>query len=380
MEQTNKVKQIHSNFKQSIWLDFIDREIMRSGKLQKLIDEEGIRGVTSNPAIFEQAISSSTDYDADILALAKTENDPERIFFSLAISDIQKAADLFIPVYNEAIRGADGYVSLEVSPFLALDREETIRQARELWQRVGRENVMIKIPGTLPCLSAIRTAISEGININVTLLFGLERYEAVAEAYIEGLEERLNSKKDISGIASVASFFLSRIDLLVDPLLEAKDKGEMRGEAAIASAKSAYALYLRIFSGDRWQRLADAGARPQRLLWASTGNKNPNYRDTRYIEELIGHGTVNTAPLATIEAFRKHGSARATLESGTEQALYMLEALAETGIDMKAIALQLENEGILKFEMPYQKLLQTITEKMHENHYQIKNNKTYGNL
>src|SRR6201996_4816014 len=189
-QETNRVKQIHTDFKQSIWLDFIDREIMRSGKLQQLIDADGIRGVTSNPAIFGQAISSSTDYDADILEAGKTDTDPERIFFRLAVSDIQKAADLFLPVYNEAVRGADGYVSLEVSPLLALDREGTIRQARELWQGVDRENVMIKIPGTFPCLPAIRMAISEGININVTLLFGLERYEEVAEAYIRGLEDR----------------------------------------------------------------------------------------------------------------------------------------------------------------------------------------------
>ncbi|WCT14927.1 transaldolase [Mucilaginibacter jinjuensis] len=362
--ETNRVKQIHTDFKQSIWLDFIDREIMRSGKLQQLIDEDGIRGVTSNPAIFEQAISSSADYDAGILELSKTNTDPEYIFFQLAITDIQQAADLFLPVYNEEVSGADGYVSLEVSPLLALNEAETIKQARELWQQVARQNVMIKIPGTLPCLPAIRTAISEGININVTLPFGLERYEAVANAYIEGLEDRLASGQDISKIASVASFFLSRIDLLVDPLLSDKGQNELKGEAAIAAAKAAYALYRRIFSGDRWQKLADAGAKPQRLLWASTGNKNPAYRDTRYIEELIGPNTVNTAPLATIEAFRDHGNAAARLEAGPEQAIYLLEALATAGINMTAIALQLEIEGIHKFEAPYQKLLAAITEKI----------------
>jgi len=366
MQELNKVKQIHTNFKQSIWLDFIDRQIMRSGKLQQLIDEDGIRGVTSNPAIFEQAISSSADYDADILEYAQTDSDPEHIFFRLAISDIQQAADLFAPVYNEEVSGADGYVSLEVSPLLALDETGTTEQARELWKKVDRRNVMIKIPGTLPGLPAIRTAISEGININVTLLFGLERYQAVANAYINGLEDRLSAGLDISRIASVASFFLSRIDLLVDPLLDDKDLGEMKGEAAIAAAKAAYALYKRLFSGERWDKLALAGAKPQRLLWASTGNKNPAYRDTRYIEELIGPDTVNTAPLATIDAFRDHGTAAAKLHNGTEQALHMLESLAGSGINMREVAEQLEKEGIQKFEAPYQKLLQAIKTKIQQ--------------
>jgi transaldolase/transaldolase/glucose-6-phosphate isomerase len=366
-KEISRVKKIHDNFKQSIWLDFIDRQIMRSGKLQQLIDEDGIRGVTSNPAIFEQAISASADYDADILTLAKIQTEPEQLFYQLAVSDIQQAADLFAPVYDEEVVGADGYVSLEVSPLLALDEAGTIAQARILWQQVGRRNVMIKIPGTLPCLPAISTAISEGININVTLLFGLERYEAVALAYIEGLESRLAAGEDVSKIASVASFFLSRIDLLVDPMLEELNLNDMKGKAAIAAAKAAYALYRRIFSGERWQKLADAGAKPQRLLWASTGNKNPEYRDTRYIGELIGPDTVNTAPLGTIEAFRDHGNVEGTLEAGPEQALYLLESLTAAGIDMNAIALQLEQEGIQKFEIPYQKLLAAITAKIDNN-------------
>jgi transaldolase len=366
-KEISRVKKIHDNFKQSIWLDFIDRQIMRSGKLQKLIDEDGIRGVTSNPAIFEQAISASADYDADILTLAKTQTEPEQLFYQLAVSDIQQAADLFAPVYDEEVVGADGYVSLEVSPLLALDEAGTIAQARTLWQQVGRRNVMIKIPGTLPCLPAISTAISEGININVTLLFGLERYEAVALAYIEGLESRLGAGEDVSKIASVASFFLSRIDLLVDPMLEEMNLNDMKGKAAIAAAKAAYALYRRVFSGERWQKLADAGAKPQRLLWASTGNKDPEYRDTRYIEELIGPDTVNTAPLGTIEAFRDHGIVKGTLEAGQEQAIYLLESLTAAGINMNAVALQLEQEGIQKFETPYQKLLAAITAKIDNN-------------
>ena len=360
--ENNKVKQLHTEFKQSIWLDFIDRQIMRSGKLKQLIDEDGIRGVTSNPAIFEKAISSSADYDSDILGLAKTISDDEDIFYSLAVSDIQQAADLFSGVYNEEVKGADGYVSLEVSPLLALDESATIVQARQLWQQVNRPNVMIKIPGTLPCLPAIQTAIREGININVTLLFGLERYEAVANAYIAGLEERLGDGKSINEIASVASFFLSRIDLLVDPQLT-DNSSNLKGKAAISAAKAAYALYKRTFSGARWQKLADAGAKPQRLLWASTGNKNPEYRDTRYIEELIGPETVNTAPLTTIDAYRDHGAARPSLEEDVEQAIFTLEGLAEAGIDMNDIARQLEEDGIKKFKEPYEKLLGAIRSK-----------------
>jgi transaldolase len=364
MIHDNRVKQIHTEFKQSIWLDFIDREIMRSGKLQKLIDEDGIRGVTSNPAIFAQAINASSDYDNDILNNKSSESDPEEIFFRLAIKDIQDAADLFAPLYNEEVDGADGYVSLEVSPLLALDEENTVAQARMLWEKVDRKNLMVKIPGTLPCLPAIRTAISEGVNINVTLIFGLQRYEAIANAYISGLEDRLAAGKEINRVASVASFFLSRIDLLVDPLLEEKGLHDLKGQAAIASAKAAYALYRQIFSGKRWQKLADAGAKPQRLLWASTGNKNPDYRDTRYVEELIGPDTVNTVPLPTIDAFRDHGEPDARLEKDPDQALSALNAISHAGINMEEIAIQLEQEGIEKFEAPYKKLLNSITEKL----------------
>jgi transaldolase len=349
----NKVKQIDEQFKQSIWLDFIDREIIRSGRL------------TSNPAIFEQAISAGADYDADISELAKTDTDPEFIFYKLAINGIQRAADIFAPVYNEEISGNDGYVSFKVSPLLVLEEAATIDQARLLWTAADRKNVTIKIPGTSPCLAATCAAIREDININVTLLFGLERYEAVALAYIEGLEKRLNERGEISHIASAASFFLSRIDLIVDPVLEEKNQREMLEEAAIAAAKAAYAIYQKIFSGQRWQKLADAGAKPQRLLWASTGNKNPSYSDIRYIEELIGPDTVNTAPLDTINAFSDYGIAASRLELGAEQAIYLLKALVDNGIDMKAVALQLEKEGIQNFEAPYIKLMDSIPQKIH---------------
>jgi len=356
---TNKVKQIHS-FGQSIWLDFIDREIIKSGKLQKLIDEEGIRGVTSNPAIFEKAITSGTDYDADIKELAKTTSDNEEIFFKVAIKDIQNAAALFEGVYNEDVVGADGYVSLEVSPFLALKTAETAAQAEKLWKEVDRKNVMIKIPGTQPGLQAIRESIGKGINVNVTLLFGLPRYEEVALAYIAGLEDHLAAGHKIAHISSVASFFLSRIDVLVDPLLDEKGLGDLKGEVAIASAKKAYEIYKKVFSGERWEKLAAQGAKPQRLLWASTSSKNPAFKDTKYVEALIGPETVDTVPLETIEAFADHGIAENTLEQGLDKATETLDRLKAAGIDIDKITQQLEDEGIDKFNKPFEKLLQAI--------------------
>lgn len=357
---TNNVKQIH-DFGQSIWLDFIDREIIASGKLKKLIDEDGVRGVTSNPAIFEKAITSSSDYDNDIVELSKTTDDNEQLFFGLAIKDIQQAADLFKGVYEES-NGVDGYVSLEVSPFLALDTAGTTKQAAELWRKVDRKNVMIKIPGTQPGLPAIRQSIAKGININVTLLFGLERYEAVTEAYISGLEDHLAAGHSIGHIASVASFFLSRIDVVVDPLLESKGHQELVGEVAIASAKKAYEIYKRVFSTERWKKLAAQGAQPQRLLWASTGSKNPAFKDTKYVEALIGPDTVDTVPLETVDAFRDHGIAANTLEGGLEQATATLAKLKDLDIDLDAITQQLEDEGIEKFNKPFEKLLNAIEE------------------
>jgi len=358
----NKVKQIHQH-KQSIWLDFIDRKIMNTGKLKQMIDEDGLRGVTSNPAIFEKAISSSSDYDADIKAKADSSLSDEELFFELAIADIQQAADLFDPVYNDDVVGADGYVSLEVSPALALDTEGTIRQAKNLWQRVDRKNVMIKIPGTLPGLPAIRAVIATGINVNVTLIFGLERYEAVVEAYLSGLEDRLANGESLSQIASVASFFLSRIDVLVDPLLVDKGLKDLKGEVAIASAKKAYAIYQRVFHSERWQKLADEGAKPQRLLWASTSSKDPSARDTKYVEALIGPDTVNTAPLETIDAFRDHGVVIDTLESGLHSADNTLNQLHHAGIDLQQITAHLEQDAIEKFNQPFKKMLAAIAGK-----------------
>ncbi|MBO0935480.1 transaldolase [Fibrella sp. HMF5335] len=359
--ETNRVKQIH-DFEQSIWLDLIDRQLMNSGSLQRLIDEDGVRGLTSNPAIFEKAISGSSDYDDDIRRLAQEGKSNDDIFYGVAISDIQRAADIFRPVYDDEVVGADGYVSLEVSPRLALDTDGTIKQARELWKAVDKPNVMIKIPGTEAGLPAIQQAIADGINVNVTLLFGLERYEAVAEAYIAGLEERAAKGLAINNIASVASFFLSRIDVLVDPMLDEKGAGDLKGEVAIASAKKAYEIYKRVFSSDRFQKLRDKGATPQRVLWASTSSKNPAFSDVKYVEALIGPKTVNTLPLETLEAYRDHGQPEARLEQDMDHATQVLARVNEVGIDLLAVTTQLETEGIDKFIKPYDKLLAAIDE------------------
>jgi transaldolase len=356
--ETNKVKQIHS-FGQSIWLDFIDRNIIASGKLKELIDVDGICGVTSNPAIFEKAITGSSDYDDEIRTLSDSDKSNEEIIFGLAITDIKNATDVFRGVFDKA-NGGDGFVSLEVSPFLALDSEGTIKQAEELWKAVDRKNVMIKIPGTQPGVEAIRKSIAKGININVTLLFGLPRYEEVAEAYLLGLEDRLAAGHSIGHISSVASFFLSRIDVLVDPMLDDKGLGDLKGEIAIASAKKAYEIYKKVFSGPRWEKLAAKGAKVQRLLWASTSSKNPSFKDTKYVEALIGPETVDTVPLETIEAFRDHGIAANTLEGGLDKAIEALDRLKKGGIDIDKITQQLEDEGIEKFNKPFEKLLQAI--------------------
>ncbi|MDB5128679.1 transaldolase [Mucilaginibacter sp.] len=357
--ENNRVKRLH-DFGQSIWLDFIDRKIIQSGRLKKLIDEDGVRGITSNPAIFEKAISGSMDYDEQIKKLAAEQKTTEAIFYELAITDIQNAADLFKPVFVE---GSDGYVSLEVSPHLAHDTNRTIRQAVELWKRVDRQNVMIKIPATAEGLPAIRKAISEGVNINITLLFGLERYEEVTEAYLSGLEDRVEAGQPIDHIASVASFFLSRIDVLIDPMLEEKGHSDLKGEVAIASAKKAYQIYKRVFGSERFKKLQEKGAMPQHVLWASTGTKDPSFPDTKYIEALIGPETVNTIPLETLDAYRDHGHPENRLEQDLDKAAQTFERLKKTGINIDEITQQLEDEGIEKFNKPYDQLLQAIEEK-----------------
>lgn len=356
--EKNRVKSIQ-DFGQSIWLDYLDRAIMDSGDLKKLIDDDGVRGLTSNPAIFEKAISNSALYDNDIALLSQHEESNDAIFYGLAVKDIKRAAEMFGPVYAQT-RGNDGYVSLEVSPHLARDTEGTIRQASALWKAVDRKNVMIKIPGTPEGLPAIRKCISEGINVNVTLLFGLPRYREVAEAYLAGLEDRVKANQSIKDVASVASFFLSRIDVMVDPLLGDNGLDNLKGKVAIASAKLAYKIYLEIFNSERFKKLEEKGAKHQRVLWASTSSKDPSFSDVKYVEALIGKETINTIPMETLDAFRDHGHAADCLETDLDDAVQVMQQLKDNKIDIDNITQQLESEGIEKFNKPYDKLLKGI--------------------
>lgn len=355
---TSKVKQI-GTLGQSIWLDFFDRSLMDSGGLQKLILEDGISGITSNPAIFEKAITSSSDYEQDIREAFTAHTDSEAVFFDIAVKDIQRATSYFLPIYQRE-NGMDGLVSIEVAPQLAYDRQGTIDQAVDLWNEADRKNVMIKIPATQEGLGAIEKCISEGININITLLFGISRYEAVAEAYLRGLEERLARGLPIDHITSVASFFLSRIDVLVDPWLPEKGLKELQGQVAISLAKLAYQHYQRIFSSDRFLRLKEKGARPQKLLWASTSTKNPALPPTWYVDALIGPATINTLPLETIDAFRDHGHVESRLEQDLGKAKEVLEKVTRAGIDLESVSLRLEKEGVKKFDDLYRTLLAAI--------------------
>ena len=355
MNPLNKIR----NHGQSIWLDLLDREIMDSGKLKSLIDIDDLRGLTSNPSIFEKAIAGSSDYDKDIAKFAKKEDNNAAIFFDLAISDIQRAADIFKPVFDKT-NGKDGFVSLEVSPYLALDTDGTIEQVRDLWKRVDRKNVMIKIPGTKQGLPAIRECLREGININITLLFGLPRYREITEAFMGGLEDRLKEGNSIENVSSVASFFLSRIDVMVDPMLDEKGAKKLRGKIAIASAKLAYQIYLEMISSDRFKNLEAKGAQRQRVLWASTSTKDPSFSDVLYVETLIGKDTINTLPMGTIDAFRDHGKVTDSLTEEIEDAGATLEELKKTGISIDEITRKLEEEGIEKFNKAYDKLLRSI--------------------
>ncbi|GAC1382575.1 MAG: bifunctional transaldolase/phosoglucose isomerase [Hymenobacter sp.] len=359
-------------FDQSLWLDFISRPILIDGKLQRRIADEALRGVTSNPAIFAKAIGDSTDYDAAIRALALQGKTTDEIYTALAVADVQAACDLFRPLYDGPDHGADGYVSLEVSPTLVNDTAGTIEEGLRLWHTVARPNVMIKVPATLEGLPAIRRLIAEGVNVNVTLIFGLERYHLVAEAYLAGLEDRAQAGLPLARIDSVASFFLSRIDVLLDPILEkiAAEGGErgalaqrLVGEVALASAKQAYQRYQEIFAGPRWAALQAQGAETQRLLWASTGNKNPKYDDLKYVENLIGPHTVNTVPVETLDIFRAKGQPAARLEDGLDQAREVLRRLPELGIDLEAHTNFLEVDGAKKFNEPFAKLMESIEKK-----------------
>ncbi|XSG83024.1 MAG: transaldolase [Methyloligella sp. ZOD6] len=365
VESTNPLLRAKS-LGQSIWLDYIRRGMIEGGGLARLIEADGLGGITSNPVIFEKAISHSEDYRSAIDVLRGQSADVADLYDALVLKDIADAADLFRPVFDRS-KGWEGYVSHEVSPHLALDTEGSIEEARRLWARLDRPNVFIKVPGTEPGLQAIQTLTAEAINVNVTLLFGVPRYEAVAEAYMAGLERRLEEGKPLSGIASVASFFLSRIDAMVDPMLEETGSGEakaLRGQTAESLAKLAYQSYLRMMKSDRWQRLAAEGAAPQRLLWASTQPKDPAYPDSKYVDALVGPETVSTLPLETLEAYREHGDPALRLENDLEAARALPGKLAALGIDLDRVSAKLEEEGIDKFVKPFDALMQALSAKL----------------
>jgi len=354
---------------QSVWYDNIQRGLLDNGELAGMIERGEIRGVTSNPTIFMNAITKSHDYDAGLAPLAKAGRDKEEIFWQLAIEDIQRAADLFRPLYDQSNKG-DGYVSLEVSPYLAHQTDKTLAEAKQLWQRVDRPNLMVKIPATVAGLPAITGAIAAGINVNVTLIFSLERYAAVMDAYLTGLEQRVAAGLPVDMIASVASFFVSRVDTKVDGHLAAMiDRGGMRaekaellpGKAAIANARLAYENFKKVFGSARFQALKAQAARVQRPLWASTGTKNPKYRDVVYVEELIGPDTVNTVPPQTLAAFLDHGVVRpGTLEENVAEARQTLVHLESLGISMSAVTSELEQEGVKSFADAFTALLSAV--------------------
>ncbi len=363
----NPLKKL-SEFGQSFWLDYIRRDLIVSGELRRLIEEDGLRGMTSNPSIFEKAIAGSQEYDADIRRLALDEKTVAEIYEALTQRDVQSAADEFRSLYDKT-DGKDGYVSLEVNPHLAHDTQGTIEEARRLWAALNRPNVFIKVPATLEGVPAIRQLISEGINVNVTLLFGLPRYRQVADAYIAGIEARIAQGQPVNHVVSVASFFVSRIDVLVDPLLDkliqhgdekAALAKQVRGQVAVASAKAAYQIYKEIFGSDRFQRLIKKNVSVQRLLWASTGTKNPDYSDVKYIDALIGPDTVNTIPVETLNAYRDHGAPEVRIEQDVEQVHFVLESLPTLGISLAQVTQQLEDQGVETFNKPFDQLMETL--------------------
>ncbi len=362
----NPLKQLESAG-QSPWLDYVSRELVTSGEIATLIERDGLKGMTSNPAIFEKSITSSPLYDSAIRTLlAKADHTPTELYEQVAIEDIQAAADALLPVY-QATKGKDGYISLEVSPYLAHNTEGTITEGRSLWARVNRPNLMVKVPATAEGVPAIRALIAGGININVTLLFALDSYKAVAEAYQAGLEDRAAQSQPIDGIASVASFFVSRIDGEADKALAAvgtQQAKSLLGKIAIANAQTAYAYYEDLVAAPRWQALAGKGAQPQRLLWASTSSKNPAYPDTIYVDRLIGADTVNTIPPATMDAFRDHGTVEiGAVKQGIEHAPALLRELEELGISLDAITTKLLTDGVKQFADAFDRLLGAVAAK-----------------
>ena len=350
---------------QSCWLDDLTRRMIRSGELAGLI-AQGVRGVTANPATFSKAIIGGRDYDDDIARAAAQGLDPPAIYERLAVADVREACDILRPAYDDS-EGADGFVSLEVSPHLAHDANASIAEARRLWQAVDRPNLFIKVPGTEAGLPAIEQCLADGININITLLFSVDRYEQVAEVYLRALERRLAAGQPIDRIASVASFFLSRIDVLVDEMLQGKraDGKHLLGKVAVANAKLAYQGFQRLVDAPRWRALEAQGARVQRLLWASTGTKNPAYPVLMYVAPLIGRMTVNTMPLATIKAFCEDGLVADTLEDGVAVARRVMSELERLGIDFAAVAARLESEGVQKFIEPFDALMRHIDARRH---------------
>jgi transaldolase len=348
---------------QSVWLDYLRRDMIQSGDLAARV-AEGLRGMTSNPSIFESAIGGSKDYDAALAEPGIRGKSDVDAFEAIAVDDVRMAADVFRTVYDST-DGADGFVSIEVSPKLARDTQGSLDEARRLWREVGRPNVMIKIPGTREGWPAIEQALEEGININITLLFSVEHYKAVADAYLNAMEARIAAGKPVNRVASVASFFVSRVDSEVDKRLE-KIGGaavSLLGQAAIANAKLAYELFGELFSGPRWMAIRDAGARVQRPLWASTSTKNPRYGDVRYIEGLIGPETINTVPPETLQLFEEHGVVRRALTPNADDARALLKQVAEAGVDFDDVTQTLEDEGIEKFDASYRKLLGVIAGK-----------------
>ncbi len=376
MVASNPILKIEQEYGQSIWMDNLSRDLIESGELKALIDSRGIHGITSNPAIFEKAIAGNKIYDADIEAGIKAGKSVEEIYESLVFKDISNACDIFMPVYEET-NGLDGYVSIEVPPTIAKDTESTISEAQRYFKTLARPNVMIKIPGTPEGLPAVEQAISEGINVNVTLLFAVESYVETAWAYIRGLEKRAAAGEDISNIASVASFFLSRIDSNLDARLDAKLEGvddldrkakltNLKGKIAIANAKVAYQKYKEIFGSERWQALAAKGAKVQRLLWASTSTKNPEYSDVMYVDELVGPDTVNTLPPNTIEACADHCDPASRIETSVEEAYSAIDSLKdpEVNINLDEVMDELLEEGIDKFIKPFESLMSSLETKV----------------
>ncbi|MCC6168489.1 MAG: transaldolase [Caldilineaceae bacterium] len=368
----NRIQQLHA-LGQSVWLDYIERSIIHSGELKALV-EDGLRGVTSNPTIFQHAISKSDAYKADLTQLAKQDLDPKAIFEALEIADIQAAAGVLRPAYD-ASNGRDGFVSIEVAPDLAYETEQTIAEARRLHAAIDRPNLMVKVPATEAGIPAIRQLTAGGINVNITLIFGLERYAEVKDAYLTGLEERLEAGQPLERIASVASFFVSRVDSNVDERLEklaerhpdqAQTIHGLQGKIAVANAKLAYRQFQQVFSGSRWERLAEAGAHLQRPLWASTSTKNPHYSDLLYVNNLIGPHTVNTMTPKTIEAFRDHGVVAYTIDQHVDEAEQEILQLPKLGISMREVTDELEREGVKKFSDSFDELLAAIAQRRAE--------------